>query len=109
MKKLTLNEQIFLIAIWHLGDFAYGVKIREKIRELTGKSMLFGTIYNTLEYLLKKEYVFSEKRDSGHGNDSKRIYYRISPDGLKALREARKLQESLWADIPAQALEDDLS
>jgi hypothetical protein len=33
MKKLTINEQIFLIAIWHLKDEAYGIKIRERIIE----------------------------------------------------------------------------
>ena len=57
MKKLTVNEEIFLIAIWHLKDDAYGVKIRKKIRELTGSSILFGTLYNTLDYLVKKGYV----------------------------------------------------
>ena len=57
MKRLTLNEQIFLIAIWLLKDEAYGVKIRKKITELTGSSILFGTLYNTLDYLVKKGYV----------------------------------------------------
>ena len=31
MKRLTMNEQIFLIAIWLLKNEAYGVKIRKKI------------------------------------------------------------------------------
>ena len=54
MKRLTMNEQIFLIAIWHLEKDAYGVNIRKKITELTGRSILFGTLYNTLDYLVKK-------------------------------------------------------
>jgi hypothetical protein len=100
LKKLTINEQIFLIAIWHLGDSAFGVKIREKIKELTGTSMMFGTIYNTLEYLLKKEYIAIRKSGTKQGNERKRVYYRITEDGLKALKEARELQNFLWQGIP---------
>jgi DNA-binding PadR family transcriptional regulator len=104
MKKLTVNEQIFLIAILHLGENAYGVKIREKIKELTGTKMQFGTIYNTLEYLVKKDYVLSRKADAGLGNDSKRVYYSITEEGFQALREARQLQKLLWKGIPEYAL-----
>ncbi len=101
MKKLTINEQIFLIAIWHLNDEAYGVKIREKIMELTGGEILFGTVYNTLEYLVRKEYVTARKgKTSQNKADNKRVYYRITHQGLRALQEARKLQNSLWQDFP---------
>ena len=61
MKRLTINEQIFLTAIWHLQDDAYGVNIRKKVIELTGSSILFGTVYNTLEYLVQKGYVRTRK------------------------------------------------
>ena len=105
MKKLTLNEQIFLIAIWHLDDEAYGVKIREKILDLTGNSMMFGTIYNTLDKLVKKGYVITRK---GGGASSERggymkVYYSLTNDGCLALRHARELQKNLWADIPLNA------
>ena len=105
MKKLTLNEQIFLIAIWHLGDEAYGVKIREKIMEITGQEMMFGTIYNTLDKLVKKGHVST--RPGGEATEErggyKKVYYLLTPDGKAALRKARELQDSLWADIPSGA------
>jgi DNA-binding PadR family transcriptional regulator len=104
LKKLTINELIFLIAIWHLEDKAFGVKIREKIKELTGTSMMFGTIYNTLEYLVKKEYIAIRKESPKHGNEGKRVYYQITADGLKALKEARELQKTLWKGIPEYVL-----
>jgi DNA-binding PadR family transcriptional regulator len=107
VKKLTINEQIFLIAIWHLENEAYGVRIREKIKELTGNDMLFGTIYNTLEYLVRKDYVVaSKKMSSDEKPDHKRVYYRITRDGLNALRDAKKLQENLWKEIPDFALRE---
>ncbi len=105
MKKLTINEQIFLIAIWHLGDEAFGVRIREKIKGLTGTSMMFGTIYNTLEYLVKKEYIAIRKGHPNQGNDRKRVYYHITEGGLQALKEARDLQNSLWQGIPDYVLD----
>ena len=106
MKKLTLNEQIFLIAIWHLGDDAYGVKIRDKIMQLTGSSMMFGTVYNTLDKLVKKGYVSTRK--GGEATEErggyKKVFYTITKDGLAALRKARELQENLWAEIPQNAI-----
>jgi len=105
VKKLTINEQIFLIAIWHLGDNAFGVQIREKIKELTGSSMMFGTIYNTLEYLVRKEYIAVRNTNPKQGDERKRVYYRITENGLEALREAKELQESLWQGLPDYVLD----
>ena len=105
MKKLTMNEQIFLIAIWLLKDEAYGVKIRKKIAELTGNSILFGTLYNTLDYLVKKDYVSTKKGEptSQRGGHNK-VFYSLKEDGKLALQNARTLQETLWAEIPQNAL-----
>ena len=104
MKKLTVNEEIFLIAIWHLKDDAYGVKIRKKIRELTGSSILFGTLYNTLDYLVKKGYVETKKGEptSQRGGHNK-VYYLITKEGSAALKKARELHKKLWEDIPDYA------
>ena len=101
MKKLTINEQIFLVAIWHLKDEAYGIKIRERIIELTGSSMVFGTLYNTLDYLVKKRYIAAIKRDPKEDNQNrKRVYYKITKNGIEALQTARELQNNLWKNIP---------
>ncbi len=104
MKKLTINEEIFLIAIWHLQGNAYGVKIRKKIKELTGSNLLFGTIYNTLDYLVKKGYVVTKKGDpTPERGGNNKVYYLITSEGTEALQKARELQESLWNSIPRYA------
>lgn len=101
MKKLTINEQIFLIAIWHLGDEAYGVNIREKISELTGISILFGTLYNTLDYLVKKGYVKTRRGEiTPQRGGNNKVYYSISKTGKTALNNAKKLHAKLWEGIP---------
>ena len=101
MKKLTINEQIFLIAIWHMKDEAYGVTIRQKIKELTGTSLMFGTLYNTLNHLVKKGYVVTRKGEPSlqRGGHNK-VYYSITPEGRTALEKARELQKKLWNSIP---------
>ena len=100
MKNLSVNAQIFLIAIWWLKDEAYGVRIRDKITEMTGRTFTFGTLYNTLDYLAKKGYVTSRAvQILNQAGGNKRVYYTITKAGLEALREAREFQEAIWKGI----------
>ena len=104
MKPLSMTEQVYLISIFHLDEEAYGVKIREKIIELTGKQMVFGTLYNNLDALVKKGYVVTRRGESGpdRGGNIK-VYYSLTHVGAQALQESRELQESLWASVPKTA------
>ena len=100
MKTLSINEQIFLVAIWWLQDDAYGVRIRDKIKEMTGRAFTFGTLYNTLDNLAKKGHVKSRAvQILNQAGGNKRVYYIITETGRKALREARDLQEAIWKGI----------
>ena len=106
MKKLTINEQLFLIAIWHLKDNAYGITIRKKVIEISGQSFLFGTVYNTLEYLVKKGYIKPHKKNhETDGQNKKRVFYGITPHGIEALQQARDLQKSMWNSMPEVILQ----
>ena len=101
LKKLTLNEQIYLLAIWRLKNEAYGVRIRETIMKMTGHKILFGTLYNSLDYMAQKGLLTSRrvKSPSPHGGN-RRVYYAITEAGLRALQETRELQESIWKGMP---------
>jgi DNA-binding PadR family transcriptional regulator len=100
LKTLSVNEQIFLIAIWWLKEEAYGVKIRDKIAERTGRTFTFGTLYNTLDNLAKKGYVASRVvQILNQAGGNKRVYYTITKAGIEALREARELQKAIWKGI----------
>lgn len=97
---MSVNEQIFLIAIWWLKDEAYGVRIRDKIAEVTGRTFTFGTLYNTLDNLAKKCFVTSRAvQILNQAGGNKRVYYTITEAGLEALREARELQKAIWKGI----------
>jgi len=105
MKTLSMNEQIFLIAICRLDDKAYGIRVRDKIAEMTGKTFTFGTLYNTLDNLTKKGFVISKSRQIlKQAGGNRRVYYSLTLSGHEALREAWKLQETIWKGFPEFAL-----
>lgn len=106
MNYLTRQEEIYLLAIWRLQENAYGVKIKKKIAEMTQRSLSYGALYFTLEQLFKKEYV---SRTVGEptpvrGGCSK-IYYNLTAKGKEALKNAYKLQESIWDGISVLSLD----
>ncbi|MCP4727042.1 MAG: hypothetical protein GY863_18525 [bacterium] len=101
MGVLTFKEEIILAAIWKLGGNAHGVPIREKVIEISKKNIVYGTLYNSLEYLIHKGHVKSEKGEPTpeRGGKSKTIYS-ITPQGKKALMATREMHESIWQDMP---------
>jgi DNA-binding PadR family transcriptional regulator len=101
MKTLTLFEQIILASIVTLKDEAFGVSIRKKAKQISGKSIMYGALYNVLDQLYRKGLVTKVKKtpsplESGHT----RIYYTATPEGLGALQQAYALQKSIWANLP---------
>ena len=106
MKKLTINEEILLISIWKLKGKAYGVNIRNMIKELTGSSIIFGTLYNSLDYLVKKGYVHTRRGEStGQRGGHNKVYYSLSQEGKTALQRARELHQQIWKGIPEYVFE----
>lgn len=101
MKELTLAEEILLTAIWRLKDNAYGVTIRKKVAKVTKKNVIYGTLYNSLGQLLRKGYVTKtrSKPMAERGGRSK-MFYTLTPSGIKALQKARELQRRIWEGIP---------
>lgn len=101
MKELTLAEEILLTTIWRLKDNAYGVTIRKKVAEVTKKNVIYGTLYNSLDQLLRKGYVakIEGKPVAERGGRSK-MFYTLTPSGIKALQKARELQRRIWDGIP---------
>ena len=81
-------EQLVLVAINSLED-AYGVTIRNKVEELYGRAVKFGSIYITLARLEEKGYVTSWFTEpiAERGGRAKRCY-RLERAGKTALRES---------------------
>ena len=106
MKELTKVEEILMLAIWRLKDDAYGVKIRKYVSQIIGKDFTYGNLYSALSQLSKKKYV---KKAMGEPTPDRRgrrkIYYTVSPEGVKALKTAREMNRKMWEDISDYAFD----
>ena len=101
MEILSRSEEIVLMAVWHLQKEAYGVRILEKLRLITGTSWTIGAIYAPLHRLEKKGFVETRAGDPlpERGGRS-RIYYRVTRRGKEAMAESKRVHESLWKNAP---------
>ena len=106
MKLLSRQEEIVLLAIWNLGDNAYGITIREYISKITGKYWSIGSIYVPLDRLAEKGFIkpYQGEPVEKRGGRSKR-FYEITSRGMEALNEIKKVQETLWRGFPNLAAE----
>ena len=101
MKFLSRTEELLLNCILRLEENAYTFMIREKLKEITGKTWAFGAIFISLDRLERKGYVKSYLGDETpeRGGRRKR-FYSVSKEGLKALAEIRRIDRSMWEDLP---------
>ena len=105
MVEITRNEELILLSIWKLKECAYGVTIRENFRKITGKTLNYGSLYNTLYLLLRKGLVVSEESEPLSKKGGRRkILYSLSRDGERALQDAQKIQKLAWGDVPDLAM-----
>ena len=106
MKLLSRSEEIVLITILKLEDDAYGVAIRKKLHEETGTLWSFGSIYTALNTLTQKGYVKKNRGEpTAERGGRHKCLYSITDRGKKALREIKKVQDSVWSDLPDIALD----
>jgi len=108
MDLLARTEEMVLLAVWRLGDNAYGVTIADMLTKTSGKKWNLGAIYVPLERLERKGYLMSHlgNSTSKRGGRRKRLY-RLSTVGLKALITTKKMERSLWEDISIPMLEEE--
>jgi DNA-binding PadR family transcriptional regulator len=105
MKKtrgfLGQHELIVMLAVLRLGRDAYGVPIAAEIANKTGREMLQGSVYATLERLEAKGLVASQLGEATpqRGGRAKR-YFKLTAEGVRQLHEAQRALEALWVDLP---------
>ncbi len=104
MELLTRLEEAILIAVWRLGDEAYGVAINREVSRMFEKDYTLGALYFALDQLVRKEFLGKRQGESTakRGGKSK-TYYRLTPEGKEALDAVRAHQERLWKALPKPA------
>jgi len=98
---LTDFELMILLAVLRAGDEAYGVVIAREIEETAGRSVLLGAVYAALERLERNGLVASKLGEptAARGGRAKR-FFRVTPQGLRAVKETRRALVALWSDVP---------
>jgi len=103
MKGTNLGEfeELLLLVVASLYPEAYGLAIREEIKESSGRSVAMGAIHAALNRLEEKEFLKSELAAATHerGGRRKRLFT-ITAAGKEALEHNRSLRNSLWDKIP---------
>jgi PadR family transcriptional regulator len=96
MHVLSVNEEILLVAILGMKDEAYGYAILKSVMDTTGKKVVYGTLYNSMDNLVKKGYITVHKGEPTAERGGKRkVYYRLTKYGKRALVETREFHLSL--------------
>jgi DNA-binding PadR family transcriptional regulator len=93
-------EQAVLITIIRLGDEAYGRAILKDVQERLGREVAPGAVHATLDRLERKR-LLSSRLGSGTPVRAGRArrYYRLKPDGLHALNDARAAVDNIWRGL----------
>ena len=94
-------EQQVLLAVWRLGENAYGATVRDELEARTSRGVTQGAVYVTLVRLEKKGLLRSRLADPTpvRGGKAKR-YFEILPAGVAGVSAARETLERLWEGLP---------
>ena len=103
MKVLTRAEEILILSILRLKDNAFALTILKEIQQRTGKRLTIGSLWVSLDSLYKQGYInkkLAEETPAKGGR--KKVFYSLTPAGVKALRNTREFQKSLWKGAERQ-------
>ena len=98
---LSQSELMIMLAVMRLGQQAYGVPIAQEITDQTGREIAAGVVYSALERLEDNGFVASEIGESSATRGGRaKTYFRVTPAGLKQVRETQRALQRLWDGIP---------
>ena len=108
MYDLTKREELVLLSIMKLQENAYGVTIKRNIRELTDKSINYGSLCNTLYLLSRKGLIEStESEPLAQRGGRRKVLYTVTNEGRFALKQVYEIQKMAWHGITEILLGND--
>ena len=91
--KIGAFEELVLLAVGALTDSAYGVSIKELLREKTGKNLSIGALHSALYRLEGKGcLVSSEGGATAERGGRRKKYYTLTTKGRNVLIATSKLR-----------------
>jgi PadR family transcriptional regulator PadR len=99
---LTDLELVMLLAVMRLDDDAYGVSIAREIEDISGRSVMLGAIYATLDRLERNGLVSSRvgQPTAERGGRAKK-FFQLRPAGIRAVKDTQRALIAMWSGIPA--------
>ena len=93
-------EQLVLLAALRIEGDVYGVPIVEEIVRQTGRSVAPASVYVTLRRLEEKGLVRSWLGEPvGERGGKPRRCVAVTTDGVRRLRESRRMIENMWTGL----------
>lgn len=90
-------EQAVLLAVVRLGEDTYGRAILKEVEKRLDREVAVGAVHATLERLESKGMLSSRLAPGIEVRAGRpRRYYRLEPEGRRALNEARTANNKLW-------------
>ena len=99
--KLGAFEELVMLAVGALGEDAYGVTVKEILKEKTKKNPSIGALHSALYRLEDKGYL--ETSEGGATNERggrRKKYYRLTSHDIKALEESNELRMAFSREVP---------
>ena len=101
MKSLSRADEILLVAVLCLGDEAFSTTIREEVSRRADKAVSVGSLWVSLDHLAEAGLLRKSRRQpQGARGGRPRIYYRLTPPGIRALKRSREEYARLWDEVP---------
>ena len=98
--RLGEFEHRVLLAMLRLGGEAYSVPLVLELEERTGREVSQSSVFIVLQRLEKKGLLASRIDESTRPATGRvRRYFRLTPEAMERLREARRDLVSLWEGI----------
>jgi PadR family transcriptional regulator, regulatory protein PadR len=97
-------EQQVLLTLLRLGGESYSVPIVLALEERGGREVSQAAVYIALRRLEAKELVRSRSEQGAQTESGRdRRYFRIQPEGIALLRDARRTMDRFWEGLEGLA------
>lgn len=106
MKKYQLGEfeEIVLLTVGILHGEAYGVAIKQEIKDRLDRTVSVGAMQSALRRMEKKGYLTSKQGETNSKRGGRpKLYFSLTALGQRALEYSRESRNSLWDAIPEAA------
>lgn len=106
MKFITRQEELILLAIFHLGEEASLIKIRELLFKQTGKEWSVSSVYVPLDRLYRAGLLDASigKPEARRGGRAVKTYS-LNTTGRRALADVKMIQDVMWRGVEGLATE----